>query len=188
MQPTPRSAHDPGSESRDALRAAFRELHGRRLHGFALLLGLGDRARAAQLTADALSEGALRLEELRHPERAAAWLRARLVRVAPGMRLAEGRPGERLQTLAELGVDRAMLAGLAALEQNERAALIASSIERLDRRDVALVVARDGERLDRLLERTRRRYALAYAAAVTELPPAGPLSDRVHEVARLALA
>ena len=188
MQAPPRRAPDPRNEPSDALRAAFRELHGRRLHGFALLLTLGDRVGAAQLAAGALSAGAARLEELRHPERAAAWLRAHLVRAAHGMRFEDARRGDRLHTLAELGVDQAMLAGLTALRQPERAALIASGIERLDRRDVARIVGRDGDRLDRLLEQARRRYAVAYAAAGKELPPAGPLTDRVHEVARVALA
>src|ERR687895_367576 len=72
MAPPPERSPDPPVE---VVRAAFRELHGRRLHGFALLLTLGDRERAASLASDALAAGQLRVDELRHPERAAAWLR-----------------------------------------------------------------------------------------------------------------
>ena len=61
------------------MRDAFRELHGSRLHGFAQLLVLGDRHAAAKLASDALADGAARVDELRHPERAAAWLRRRVV-------------------------------------------------------------------------------------------------------------
>ena len=74
------SPPDPSPNSTaEAMRAAFRELHGRRLHGFALLLTLGDRPSAARLASEALADGAMRVEELRHPERAAAWLRHRVV-------------------------------------------------------------------------------------------------------------
>src|SRR5690606_20820527 len=66
--------------SPERLRAAFDELHGSRLHGFALLLTLGDRARAARLAGEALAAAEPRIDALRHPERAAAWLRAHVVR------------------------------------------------------------------------------------------------------------
>src|SRR6187431_2709085 len=81
MSATHLAAHPDRSPNSnpDVLRAAFRELHGRRLHGFALLLTLGDRPGAARLASEALAAGAMRVDELRHPERAAAWLRHRLV-------------------------------------------------------------------------------------------------------------
>jgi hypothetical protein len=60
-------------------RAAFRDLHGSRLYGFALIVAMGERQWAAQAATQALAEGELRLPELRHPERAAAWLRRRVV-------------------------------------------------------------------------------------------------------------
>src|SRR4026207_1016269 len=44
----------------DLLRAAFRDLHGARLYGFALLVARGDRARAAQAASTALAAGAQR--------------------------------------------------------------------------------------------------------------------------------
>lgn len=171
----------------DLVRDAFRELHGRHLHGFALLLMLGDAPRAAQLAVVALSEGVTRVDELRHPERAAAWLRSRVVQAARGMRSAPMRHAQRLQALAELGVDEPMLSSLAVLDRLERAALISSAVERLDRRDVAVVVGRDGAALDRLLARARRRYAAARANASDDILD-GPLVDRVRAIASQAMA
>jgi DNA-directed RNA polymerase specialized sigma24 family protein len=166
-----------------ALLDAFRELHGRHLHGFAMLLLLGDAPRAAQLAVHALDAAAPRIEQLRHPERAAAWLRARVVHASRGMHAARGR----LQPLTELGVEQEVASALGVLDHLERAALIADSIEGLDRRDVATVVCRDGASLDRLLARARRRYAVAHAAVAAEPMPAGPLIDRVHAEAQRAM-
>lgn len=187
-----RTADDPATASAGPadppLLDAFRDLHGSRLHGFALLLTLGDRSSAAQLAAEAIAAGADRLGELRHPERAAAWLRARVVRGAGGddRRL---RASQRLAALAELGVGPAVLAGLSALSRSERAGLIATAIERLDRRDVAGIVGRDGDRLDSLLRRARRRY-LAGAAATTDAleGPPGPIRERIAASAARTMA
>jgi DNA-directed RNA polymerase specialized sigma24 family protein len=180
--------HEPADTPAEVVRAAFRELHGRRLHGFALLLTLGDGPRAAQLAADALNAGLARVDELRHPERAAAWLRARVVASSLGLRPTNGRPNDRFHTLAELGADRAVVSALAALAHLERAALIVSSLERLDRRDVATVVGRNGSGLDRLLTRARRRYAAAYATATPEnRASAGPLTARLSAIAERAM-
>jgi DNA-directed RNA polymerase specialized sigma24 family protein len=166
------------------LRDAFRELHGRRLHGFALLLTLGDRPTAARLASEALASGAARVDELRHPERAAAWLRRRVVDRA---RL---RRGERADTgtLLALGADEATVAALAALGRIERAALIASTVERLDRRDVGTIVGRDGPRLDRLIRRARERFMRLHAAAASDEPPDGPVSAHVQALARRAMS
>jgi hypothetical protein len=165
------------------VRAAFRDLHGRHLHGFALLLTLGDAARAAQLTVDALDAAAPHLDELRHPERAAAWLRARVVRMSGGI----ARSALRMQPLAELGVAPEVAGALGTLGHIERAAVIAASIERLDRHDVGTVVGRDGAALDRLLTQSRRRYAAAHAVRAGEEVAAGPLVDRVRAEAVRAL-
>ena len=171
----------------DAVRVAFRDLHARRLHGFALLLVLGDRPAAARLASDALLAAGERIGELRHPERAAAWLRARVVRMAGGMgRRAESRKG-RADALDGLGVDPGVFAGLEALTGRERAALIATAIERLDRRDAAAIVDSDGQKFDRLLVRARRRYAAAYGAAAQEAMVDGPLGERVRAVAQRAM-
>jgi DNA-directed RNA polymerase specialized sigma24 family protein len=167
----------PGGDTAalDVVREAFREVHGRHLHGFALLLLLGDAPRAARFTVDALDAAVLHLDQLRHPERAAAWLRARVVRASRGM----SRVPTRLQPLAELGVEPAVAGALGTLRHRERAAIIAAAVERLDRRDVATVVGADGAALDRLLGRARRRYAAAHAARAGDDVPRGPLVDRV---------
>lgn len=177
-------ADDPS----EGMRAAFRDLHGRRLHGFALLLTLGDRSRAARLAADAMADGTAHIDELRHPERAAAWLRARVVRATRGMGRGGPRQGDRLQALSAIDADAGLLAGLTALGLVERAALIASSVERLDRRDVATIVGKDGSALDTLLSRARLRYARRFATAAPEGVPAGPVTERVREVAAKAMA
>ena len=151
---------------------AFRDVHGRRLHGFALLLTLGDRALAARLVADALATAATRTGELRHPERAAAWLRARVLRGMPHRRHVRSPAEER-----------------AALDARERAALIAADVELLDPRDVETIAGRHGERLERLLVRARRRY-LAYAPAPigVDADADGTLVRRIRAVAARTMA
>lgn len=173
----------------EQMRHAFRDLHGPTLHGFALLLTLGDRARAARLTAGALSEADDLVGELRHPERAAAWLRARVVRdVNRQRRSSEPRRSERLTILDPMNVDEAILAGLASLGLRERAALVAANIERLRLPDVAVVVGRNERQLSDLLARARASYLRAYAAAADDAQrPAGPTIDRIRDIAQRAM-
>ena len=166
----------------EVMRAAFRELHGRRLHGFALLLTLGDRPAAARLASDALEAGATRVDELRHPERAAAWLRHRVVGRARIGRAADADA----RVLLNLGVDEALVVAFGSLGRLERAALIASTVERLDRRDVASIVGREGSSLDRMLRRARGRLMRAYAETAVE-PPDGPIAAHVQGLARRAM-
>lgn len=167
-----------------SVRGAFHEVHGARLHGFSLLLSLGDGVRAARLAAETLNAGAERADELRHPERAAAWLRSRLLRAA---RRNDGRGqpfAVRIDVLAALGVQPTTLTGLGALAPRERAALIADEIERLDRRDVAAIVGMNGSALERLIRRARQRYAEAYGQGVLVMPAeGGPLMSRIQSVA-----
>ena len=173
------------------VRAAFRDLHGSRLHGFALLVTLGDRARAARLAGDALTAGALSAAELRHPERAAAWLRRRVAHDAGRRRGRVGRPraGDGPMALDPLGVDAAAFAGLSALSPRERAALVADSVERLDRGDVATVAGVEGMRLDRLLRRARERYVAAVSARIADGSAGnGPMATRIRAVATRALS
>jgi len=173
----------PDAPSGDAwVRAAFHELHGRSLHGFALLLTLGDLGRAAQLAGSSLGAGMARIDELRHPERAAAWLRARIVKAIRPRSATNARVSP--LALRGLGADPAVVAGLAALDVPERAALIASLIEGLDPRDVAVVVGRDGARLRHLLTSARRRYLTAYLRVAPDVERGGPLADRLHEIGR----
>jgi DNA-directed RNA polymerase specialized sigma24 family protein len=175
----------------ELVRAAFRDLHGTRLHGFALLVTMGDRARAARLAGEAIAAGTARTTELRHPERAAAWLRRRVTRNAEraGRPARRGPAAEGRRALEELGADAAAFAGLSALSTRERAALVADSIERLDRGDVATIVGVDGARLDRLVGRARRRYTETVAAALDdEAAVSGPTAIRIQAIAARALA
>lgn len=184
MQASDRRPHVPTNHPSDPAGAAFRELHGPRLHGFALLLTLGDRPLAARLAADAIAAGVARVRELRHPERAAAWLRRRVVE-----RAARSRLGASHGAVDDLGLDRAAAAGLRALRRRERAALIADAVERLDRGDVGTVVGLDGRRLDRCLRDARARFVAAASAVPTpEADEAGPIVMRVHAIASRAIA
>lgn len=187
MDRLPSRDTDGADASLEALRHALRELHAPSLHGFALLLTLGDRRRAISLTAAALAAADAHATELRHPERAAAWLRARVVATA-GRRDSRIDARVRLDALDALGAGSAVLAGLAALDVPGRAALIGSAIEHLDDRDVATIVGRSGDRFDALLRRARRRFLDGYAAA-PDAPSGlgGPLTDLVHAAAARAM-
>lgn len=178
----------PPPPDAELVEAAFRELHGPSLHGFALLVTLGDRHRAAMLAADALEAAGDRLASLRHPERAAAWLRWHAARAAKrdDRRLASP---DRMAALRDLGITPAALAGLAGLSQTERAGLVAVAIERLDRRDVATIVGRDGTRLDRFLRAARRRYLAGATAQPGDLDSSpGPIRRRIAASAARTLA
>jgi len=166
---------------------AFEELHGARLHGFALLVTLGDRESAARLARGALVAGRARATALRHPERAAAWLRAWVVRSARDRSPRSETIGARRVALEDLGVDEATFAALAGLSLRERAALVATIIERLDQRDVATIVGVDGDALERLLARGRVRYMTARAAQDQAPPTPGPYVDHLAGVAARAL-
>jgi hypothetical protein len=182
----------PAEVKADAvLRAAFRDLHGSRLHGFALLVALGDRGAAAGAAADAMSAAASRIAELRHPERAAAWLRARVVESLATSGRTRAAETERRAALRALGVAGPAFDGLAALSVVERAALVSSSIERLDPIDVEQVLGRSMSDVRRLLERSRSRYLTAARAAMARESPTSPadpappgeLATRVEAVA-----
>lgn len=169
-------------------RAAFRELHADRLYGFALLLTLGDRALAARLATDALTAGSAQLDRLRHPERAATWLRSCVVRGARRPTGAGPRVDVRMRSLSALGADGAVVTGLGALRRVDRAAFIAYNIERLDWRDVAGIIDRDGQKLERMLERARRMYVDAHArASHGSAPGGGPLADRIRDITARAM-
>lgn len=176
----------PQGPDAESVRAAFAELHGPRLHGFALLLTLGDGPRAARLASEALAAGAQRATELRHPERAAAWLRARIVR-AVGRRTARSTSAVPPDALETLGLDPAAIAALEALRPLERAAIVAGVVERLDRRDIATIVGRADADVDRLLTTARTRYMEIFGRATTELPLPGPIIQRVQAMADRAL-
>lgn len=144
----------------EAMRAAFRELHGRRLTGFATMLLLGDATRATELAASSIARGAEQVTELRHPERAAAWLRADLLRYAG--RPSQASPPTMEPILTALGATPAIMQALAALDMRQRAALIAMDIERLDLPDVERIIGRRPGPTARLLGQARSRFAAAF--------------------------
>jgi hypothetical protein len=168
----------PGEQA--LLQAAFRDVHAARIHGFALIVTLGNHGVAAGVAARAVSEGCTRLDEMRHPERAAAWLRNRVLRLLPRDAASEdAATGDAV--LSALGLAAYAVAGLRAVSLLERVALVVADLERLDSRDVATVVNRDGEALAHLLARARRRYLEAALQAMPEEmePSAGPLRTRI---------
>ncbi|MGI8658231.1 MAG: hypothetical protein ACR2K4_05605 [Candidatus Limnocylindria bacterium] len=187
------SETDAAASPADA-REAFRELHGPRLHGFALLLTLEDGPLAARLSADALAEAMRHVGKLRHPERAAAWLRASVLRATRRRRHRLGHPTARVpERVAWLNAGRPVVSGLSRLGSLERAALIAHVIERFDRDDVATIVGRRGAQLDRLLRSAHEKYIAAHVGTAHEVPahevPAlpGPMVEAIRDTARRAM-
>ncbi len=180
------------SHDDDLLRAAFRDLHSIRLHGFALLVTLGDRRAAAGAARRALLGGARQVHELRHPERAAAWLRARALHSMTRFSLRRRpRPTEadRLAALRSMGVDGALLRALSTLSLRERAALVASSIERLDPADVQVVLGAGPAATERAMTSARGRYLAARAPTPSEHEDrSGPVSELVLRVAARTLS
>jgi len=179
------------------LAAAFRELHGSRLHGFAILVALGDRQLAERAAGFSLAAGARQAAALRHPERAAAWLRARALRALRGPRPFRRSPTAeaRRAALIPLGVDDAVYRGLAALSLDARAALVASEVERFDPIDVETIIDAAPAATRHALAEARRRYLRSAAEddsdkevdAVAD-EPRGELATRVGNVARRAFS
>lgn len=187
-RPTDRRPPVPVGRSPDLV-VTLREVHGSTLHGFALLIALGDAALAARLSSGALLAAARHGAELRHPERAAAWLRGRVLLAAP--RRDSPIPVQaRLAALAPIGVDGAAMAGLASLDRLERAVIVATTIEGLERNDVAAMVGREGPALDRLVHRARRRYldAAGRALDLGPHPVPGPTRRLIAAAAARAMA
>lgn len=166
-----------GAEDVEAMRSAFATLHGARLHGFATLLLLGDAALARELATSSLAAGMADVLALRHPERAAAWLRANLLRRARARR---ARRRIDLVGLERMGASGSVADALAALDISQRAALIAADIERIDLRDVDTVVGRSATSGARLLADARRRYGAAFKGPVSG---PGPLAQRIAAIA-----
>jgi hypothetical protein len=179
-------AHD------DALLAeAFRDLHGSRLHGFAILVTLGETRSAERAAGDALAAGAQQAAALRHPERAAAWLRARTLRGLPRgtSRNASTEVAARREALANLGVDGAVFEGLAALGVKARAALIASAIECFEPIDIETILGAGPAGTRRTIAEARNRYLRVVGDLPAGQPGAAPgyaggeLATRVRGVA-----
>ena len=176
----------------DLLRAAFRDLHGARLHGFALLATVGDRTRAAVAASTAVSAGAQRAEELRHPERAAAWLRRRVLKEL--RRIPSSRhltPTERHLALVEIGAVQPSITALEDLTLERRVALIAGVIERFSVADVATILDTDLAGAQRILEGARSEYLTIVGRWKGELPhtaiSGGALAERIDLLAARAV-
>ncbi len=175
----------PTPSEDELLRVAFRDVHGTRLHGFALLVTLGDRRRAADAARQALAEGARRVDELRHPERSAAWLRARVLRsvVRVSFDHQDAPTTEaRLAALRPMRIGRSVLQALSTLSTTERAVLVASGIERLAPSDVEAIVDAAPGATRRLIARARARYLAASRNGEADFQP-GPLTEGVLRIA-----
>jgi hypothetical protein len=191
------ATHQPAPSQYDdaMLAAAFRELHGARLHGFAMLVALGDQRSAERAAGFALAAGAEQAAALRHPERAAAWLRARTLRGLHEQRWRNrSTPIEaKRAALAPLGVGDAVFQGLAGLSMDARAALVASAIERFDPIDVETILHAAPAATRHAVAQARNRY-LRFAIRGAEGAegdadqPAGEIARRVEGVATRAFS
>lgn len=158
-------------------------------------MALGDRAAAASAAGEAIATAMPRLADLRHPERAAAWLRSAALRSLSAGRQREPEPARR-ETLRALGVTDAAFDGLAGMDLRERAAFVAADVERLDPIDVEAIMRVGAGTARRLVDRGRRRYLAAAAAhagrepmaggATSDAPPGG-LTRRIEALAEAAL-
>jgi hypothetical protein len=157
-----------------------------------LLISLGDRRQAASATVTTLLEGEKRADVLRHPERAAAWLRARALR---RLRRSSGsRPGaaERRTALEQLGADDVCFGGLAAIGFDDRAALVASTVEGFEGLDLETILSTSPSETPRRATRARSRY-LAAVGEPRDRPLAAPsnrlgsIGTRVRDAAMRAM-
>jgi hypothetical protein len=175
----------------DMLREAFGDLHGPRLHGFAQLVALGDAQRAERAAGMALNAGEAHATALRHPERAAAWLRARVLK---SLRVRTNGPSvtaaTRRANLAALGVEGPAFDGLAALSATERAGLVASMIEGFEAIDIEAILEMSPTAARRIAARATARYAstATRVAPVASRPAIGRLAQRVGQVAGRTLS
>jgi hypothetical protein len=176
------------ADTPELMQSAFTDLHASRLYGFALLVALGERRAAAEAATAALSAALARLGELRHPERAGAWLRREALRHLMRHRLSAAVDRPRLAALESQGVQRPVVWGLAALTLVQRGALVAADVERFESADVELVVGRGRAATLRLLAMARERYVASVVRhlpeSVPDAPPHdGPVGRRVTELA-----
>lgn len=172
----------------DLLLAAFRDLHAARLHGFALVLALGERATAADLAAETFRHIAPDAPRLRHPERAAATLRAELFRRARRMGLPRSAEEAGRTALAQLGIDGPTATALAALNLADRAAVLAAEVERFGEEDVATILGTSTVRARRLARVARGRFLDHHPGLRGALPwTTGSIGGRVAATAARAM-
>ncbi len=126
---------------------------------------LGDTHAAEVAAGSALTAGAEQADALRHPERAAAWLRARVVRgLRQGSLNTSILDAVRRKALAGLGVGEEVFLGLAPLRVELRAALVASAIERFEAIDIETILGAGPAAARRKVARARRQYLQALDA------------------------
>jgi len=135
------------------------------------------------------------LADLRHPERAAAWLRGTALPSLSSDRKGEPEAARR-ETLRSLGVTDATFAGLAGMDVRERAAFVAAAVERFEALDVETILRSDAVTARRLVDRARRHYVAYAGAAIVREPsaddpphdaPPGGLTRHVEALAEAAL-
>lgn len=191
---SPEPGHTPSPRSSVSRSAepdfdVFRSLHGPRLHGFALLMTLLDEPLAESLAAAALATVERRWRSLRHPERAAAWLRAHVVASARRANIRQPtRLEDRADVMARMRIDSTVVEALAALTVIERASLVVHDIEGLDERDCATVVRRGPAAEARLATRARRRYLQWWMNQPREDRPRRSTSGVAAQIVRVARA
>lgn len=156
---------------------------------------MGDRAAAASAASHAMARAIPRLEALRHPERAAAWLRRTAVQALRAARPHEPEAARR-EALRALGVTEPAFDGLAAMGVRERAGFVADAVEGLDPIDIETILHSDAADVRRLVERARRQYLTASAASLGRGPahndasadaPPGGLTRRIEALAEATL-
>lgn len=84
-----------------------------------------------------------------------------------------------------------MLATLEGLTLDDRAALVAASVERFAITDVATILGRDAAAARRIVQAARRRYLAATTRWTADLPaealPGGEIAARVEQAAARAI-
>ena len=189
---TPTTGHALPVEAEDAeqLQAASWDAHAARLHGFALLLTVGDQPRAASAAIAALEAGAERAAS-QDSDQAAAWLRREVIgelrRTWPTPQL---QPEERHAVLHRMGVADPLISSLEGMSAERRAALVVSTIEGMAMADVANTLDTDLGDAYRVVEAARLDYLTTTlqvtAPGRTETP--GPLARRISEIQARAIA
>ena len=176
------------------LAGAFRDLHGSSLYGFAMLVTLGDELAAERAAGRALAAGAQQATVLRHPERAAAWLRARTLRDLSRWQRRKSIPTlVRRDVLASLGVGDRVYRGLAAMSMRARGALVASTVERFTSIDIETIMSASPGPSRRAVADARARYLRVVgeepgAWPDSPGPPHGELAKRVQAVTGRAMS
>jgi DNA-directed RNA polymerase specialized sigma24 family protein len=156
---------------------------------------LGETHEAERAAGEALAAGAEQADALRHPERAAAWLRARvLLGLRQSSRATSMLDAVRREALAALGAGEAVFRGLAPLRVDARAALVASAIERFEPIDIETILGAGAAVARRRIAEARHQYAQAVGAPPDGEPgtspeqPDGELAVRVLGIAARTMA